>query len=298
MTILGISCSPHKDGPTARLTREAVKGAREAGADTEIILLPEKKIQPCIACGGSCWETMECTLSDDGISIRRKMNEADGLIVSAPVYFLSVNGLAKNFMDRMRYYGESGKPALAISVAGGTGKGCTTALKDICLWLVMLGFRPHTPLPVTRYDMDIALVEARQRGKRLAVEFAERRPFEGLAERIAWYESLPFMHFSIADEIAHLADVAIDGISRRGRSALASKSRSMLEKTKALHSMERTNEELKQTVAAHENSMAIFDGMQRDGSAYGISLEKNPSDNLGIRNTCKQRAFKFQKHIT
>lgn len=261
MTILAVSCSPHKEGSTTRLTREAVEGAKEAGADVEVILLPQKEIQPCMACSRSCWERMECNLSDDGISIRRKMNEADALIVCAPVYFLSVNGLAKNFMDRMRYYGESGKPALPISVAAGTGKGCTTALQDICRWLVMLGFRPLMPLPVTRYDMDIGLVEARERGKRLAAEFAERRPFEGLAERIVWYESLPFMHFSMTDEIGHLARVAIDGISRRGRAVLASKARSMLERAESLLSVGETEEGLRQVVAAHEESMAVFNGM-------------------------------------
>jgi len=263
MKILSISCSPHRDGLTAQLIKEAAKGAKEAGADVEVVLLAQKDIKPCLACSNPpCWGEMDCKiLDDDGLELRRMMNESDALIIGAPVYFLSANGLAKDFMDRMRYYGESGKPAFPISVAGGTGKGCITTIQEIVRWLVILSFRPFMPLPVTRYDFDIAKVESRERGKRLVNEYSQRRSFASLAEQIAWYESLPFMRFTMKDEIFYLARIAIEGISRRSGDSLASQLRDKLKHAETLISIGKTEDGLKEAVSAHEESMALFNSL-------------------------------------
>jgi multimeric flavodoxin WrbA len=120
--ILIVSGSPHKDGLCTRLAEEAARGVKDAGSETELVILAEKRIGPCLACKDPpCWQKMECKVKDDALELRKKLNDSNGLVFIAPVYFLSVNGLAKDFMDRMRSYGENGKPALAIAVAGGTG---------------------------------------------------------------------------------------------------------------------------------------------------------------------------------
>lgn len=260
MQILAVSGSPHRNGLTAQLINEASQGAREMSADVEVAMLAEKNVKPCLACSNPpCWGKMDCTiLDDDGLELRRMMNESDALIIGAPVYFLSANGLTKDFIDRMRYYGESGKPAFPISIAGGTGKGCITALREMCRWLVILGFRPFMPLPVTRYDWDIAQIESRERGKRLVNEYGQLRPFAGLAEQIAWHESLPFMRWGMTEEIAYLARIAIEGIARRGRADLTSKQRDRLQKAETMISRGKIEEGLKEAVAVQEESMAIF----------------------------------------
>jgi len=124
---------------------------------------------------------MECKVKDDALELRKKLDDSDALAFLASVYFLSVNGLAKNFVDRMRYYGENGKPALAVAVAG-NGEGMNIVLRGICRWLIMLGFRPISPLSVTRYNLDVALVEVRMRGKRIAR--LKPQPFSSLTEKI------------------------------------------------------------------------------------------------------------------
>ena len=53
MRILGICCSPRKGGNTEILLREALEGAREAGCETELILVAGKKIAACDGCN-SC----------------------------------------------------------------------------------------------------------------------------------------------------------------------------------------------------------------------------------------------------
>ena len=51
MKIVGVVCSPRKDGNTEILVKKALEGAREAGAETELILVADKEINPCDACG-------------------------------------------------------------------------------------------------------------------------------------------------------------------------------------------------------------------------------------------------------
>jgi len=259
MRVVVISGSPHKDGMTAKVLREAAEGAREAGAQVEIISLAERRVRPCLDCEPApCWERMDCNIKDDdGLALRKELAEADALIFGAPVYFLSVNGLAKDFMDRMRYAKEQeGKPAFPIAVAGGTGKGCILALQDICRWLVMLGFRPYWPLPVTRYDFDIALVEARERGRRLLG--LERRPYSGLHDMVAHYESTPMMRWGMAEELAHLARVEIEAIRRRGQAREASQAREELDYGLLLLEMGRRDEALRHLANSQERAMEAF----------------------------------------
>ena len=122
-----------------------------------------------------------------------------------------------------------------------------------------MGFRPVDTLPVTRYDFDIALVEAKERGKRIIKQ--KYRPFSSLAEKIAWYEFLPYMKWGMTEEIRYLARVAIDGIVRRGKPDLATEPREKLEKGETLISIGKWNEGLRLVVEAQEGSMNTFDSL-------------------------------------
>ena len=69
------------------------------------------------------------------------------------------------------------------------------------------------------------------------------------------------MGYSTSDEIRYLARMAIEGISRRGKTALASESRSMLEHAEALISSGKTEEGLREAVVAQEESMRVFNSI-------------------------------------
>jgi hypothetical protein len=47
MKILGLSCSPRKSGNTAILLEEALSGAQQEGAETELFSVSGKDIRPC-----------------------------------------------------------------------------------------------------------------------------------------------------------------------------------------------------------------------------------------------------------
>lgn len=255
MKILALSCSPHKEGLSPRLLREAGEGAREAGADVEFLSLAEKKVKPCLACPSPpCWTALACNIKDDdGLSLREKLEECDALIISAPVYFLGINGMAKDFIDRMRSYSRKGRPALPIAAAGGTGKGCVMSLQELCRYLMILGFRPVMPMPVTRYNADLAFKEARENGRRLVLEFEEPTPFASLSESIEWIESLPYMQWDMVDELIYLSRIAIEGIERKGRRDLAEPLREELEKIEVL-----SQDKTALAVQLHEKTMQIF----------------------------------------
>lgn len=100
MKIVGVVGSPRKKGNTEILMEEALAGARECGAETVLIPLADKDIKPCDGCR-SCVKTGQCHIADDMQSIYPELLEAEGIIFGTPVYFFSVTGQAKVFLDRL-----------------------------------------------------------------------------------------------------------------------------------------------------------------------------------------------------
>lgn len=102
MKIIGIVCSPRKGGNTEIAVREALEGAKERGANIELILVSGKKIAPCENCD-YCKQKKtlcQCKIKDDMQEIYTKLSEADGIIFGTPVYFWSMSAQAKAIMDR------------------------------------------------------------------------------------------------------------------------------------------------------------------------------------------------------
>jgi len=131
MKILGIVCSPRKGGNTEILVTEALEGAREAGGETELVLVGDKNIAPCDGCG-ACHETGACKIKDDMQAIYDQLEQADGIILGTPVYFLNVSAQAKAVMDRTYAFLSSrklrGKVAAAIVAARRLGAGQVLSL--------------------------------------------------------------------------------------------------------------------------------------------------------------------------
>ncbi|MBI4294683.1 MAG: flavodoxin family protein [Chloroflexi bacterium] len=99
MRVLGISGSPRKNGNTQILLEEALASAREAGAEAELIILQGKDIKPCDGCE-ACSKTGRCHINDDMQPLYDKLLETDAIIFGTPIYFFSMTGQLKVFMDR------------------------------------------------------------------------------------------------------------------------------------------------------------------------------------------------------
>lgn len=131
MKVLGIVCSPRKGGNTEILVAEALAAAREARAETEIVLVADKTINGCDGCH-SCVKTGVCHIKDDMQSLYQQMENADAIILGSPVYFNSVTAQAKAVIDRtFLFLGDrrlEGKVAASILALRRIGAGQTRSL--------------------------------------------------------------------------------------------------------------------------------------------------------------------------
>ena len=103
MKILGISGSPRK-GNTEWMVQRVLEAARNAGAETELILLRKTDIRLCRGClsceVGADRQPGVCVIKDDMEPLLGKMLAADAFVFGTPVYFYMLSALLKNLMDR------------------------------------------------------------------------------------------------------------------------------------------------------------------------------------------------------
>jgi len=210
--IIAINGSPHRNGLTQQLLDQAVEGAESQGLEVERWFLADYHIEPCQACRGSnCWTTGKCTKFEDDLpKLNEELDRAYGLIFGAPVYYLDMNAIPKNFLDRTRLLNANGKPAMGIAVAGGSGKGLTSALKSLYYYFFCVSLRGIHPLPVCRFNFEVALKEAYEGGVEVARKASQVEPFSGLADRFVWHRNTKFMDFDIIDENLYLDQLIIE----------------------------------------------------------------------------------------
>ncbi|MCL7489209.1 MAG: flavodoxin family protein [Desulfobulbaceae bacterium] len=99
INVLIFSGSPRKNGNTEILVQNIMAGIAEAGGASELIRLAEKKIHPCIGCGG-CEEEGNCVINDDMQDLYPKITAAQRIIIASPIYFYGVTAQTKAFIDR------------------------------------------------------------------------------------------------------------------------------------------------------------------------------------------------------
>ncbi len=105
--VMLIDGGPRKGWNTDLLLAEAERGAREAGAETEVVRLFDldvKDCQACMACKRRGNKTNGiCAINDDLKPILERAMEADGIIVCSPIYFGSLTGQAHSFTCRLLF---------------------------------------------------------------------------------------------------------------------------------------------------------------------------------------------------
>ena len=121
--VLIISASPRKGGNSDSLCDQFSLGAKEAGHNVEKIRLQDHKINYCLGCG-VCNNTHKCVQKDDMASLLDKMVEADVIVLATPVYFYTMDGQLKTFIDRCvpQYTAISNKEVYFILSAADTAK--------------------------------------------------------------------------------------------------------------------------------------------------------------------------------
>ena len=118
MQVIGINGSPRKQWNTATLVAKALEGAAAQGAQTELFHLYDLDFKGCTSCfacktrGGKSYG--RCAMQDGLTPVLDKIATADALVVGSPVYFGSVTGETRSFMERLLF------PYLTYTVPYGT----------------------------------------------------------------------------------------------------------------------------------------------------------------------------------
>jgi multimeric flavodoxin WrbA len=99
LKVLGIMGSPRIMGNTDLLLDEALRGAREKGAEAEKITLDKLKIAPCREYYG-CLKDGNCVIRDDMDAVYPKLLAADAVIAATPIFFYTVSAQMMLFISR------------------------------------------------------------------------------------------------------------------------------------------------------------------------------------------------------
>ncbi len=210
MLILGIVASPRKNGRTNTLIDAALAGAASAGAQTQKIYLVDYEVRPFTGGGGTADANTYCPQELSALC-----EQADALVVGAPVYYGEINGLTKDWMDSVRIANSNGKPALGFAIAGGSGKGLISGVQSIYHWFYHRQVRAIDPTPVSRFNMQAAMGSLQTSGARLAEMARSPEPFPGAgredrwADVLAYYATLPYFDQGPVDEFLMLVDQLI-----------------------------------------------------------------------------------------
>ena len=100
MEIVCILGSPRKEGNSATLARRFCEKAEGMGAETQYYYLNELDFKGCQGCLSCKTETDHCIVEDDLKDVLEAEKRADILVLASPVYFGTVTGQAKCYIDR------------------------------------------------------------------------------------------------------------------------------------------------------------------------------------------------------
>ncbi|HPD17671.1 MAG TPA: flavodoxin family protein [Planctomycetota bacterium] len=135
LKILGIATSPRKGKTTAAAVQAALDAAKEAapGVEIELVELAGMSIPAEVAAGIPLAEGQK----DDFPAVAAKLSDPKvaGIIIGSPVYFNSMSGLCKAFIDRCmalrKNFALGGKVAGVLAVGGARNGGQELTIQSI-----------------------------------------------------------------------------------------------------------------------------------------------------------------------
>ena len=214
--VLGLVGSPNRDGRTNQMVSAALEGAAAAGARTEIVQMADHVVSACKDCvPWVCQNNLKCSYEDPAFEfLSDRIRNCGALLLGTPIYWWDTSGMVSYLTLKMfRCFARNGPlnglPALGIGVAGGTGNGLVTGLRPIYHFFQTLQMRAIEPLPVTWINFAAAEQRARELGAVLAKRASEPQPFQGVEDRLLWYDALPYLSLNRMGERRLLADLAV-----------------------------------------------------------------------------------------
>jgi multimeric flavodoxin WrbA len=147
MKILALVGSYRKNGNTDQIVGliseqlRLIAAQHQEALELETVYLGQQGIGQCRGCR-VCFNLGEqkCPLRDDLLAIKAKMKAADAVLIGSPVYVDDVNGITKNWIDRLAHVCHrpefGGKCAFTVATTGGspTSHALRTLTMALRLW--------------------------------------------------------------------------------------------------------------------------------------------------------------------
>lgn len=107
MKVYAVNGSPRKKWNTATLLEQALAGAAAQGAETELIHLYDLDFKGCTSCFACKLKDGKsygrCAMQDGLTPVLEKLAAADVILLGSPVYFGTVTGEMRSFMERLLF---------------------------------------------------------------------------------------------------------------------------------------------------------------------------------------------------
>ena len=100
MKIVVITGSPHKNGASALLAAEFIKGAAEAGNEIYRFDAAFSQVHPCIGCDHCECGKRECVFKDEELKLYPQLIGADLVAFVSPLYYHGLSAQIKAAIDR------------------------------------------------------------------------------------------------------------------------------------------------------------------------------------------------------
>jgi len=105
--VMIINGSPRKNFNTAKMLKEAARGALDTGAEVEMINLYDLNYKGCMSCLVCKRKGVEqkglCFYKDGLTEVLEKCLNADAVIIGSPVYHSYPTGMCRAFMERFMF---------------------------------------------------------------------------------------------------------------------------------------------------------------------------------------------------
>ena len=153
--LIAFNGSPRREGNTAILLEEALRGARSEGAETRLVHLNDLHLRGCQGCMACQGNGGTCAVEDQTHPLLEAIRNSDGVLLGSPVYMWQMSAQLKALVDRFfcfldvpggyRQHLTPPKPTLLVVAQGQADPACfRPAFESFERCLAFLGF------PVTR----------------------------------------------------------------------------------------------------------------------------------------------------
>lgn len=130
--VIAINGSPRKANTALLLNRIGGVLAKN-GIKTTVLSLSDYRIMECVGCEACVRKTGKCFQEDATEAVLSQLRNADGIILSSPVYLMQITSSLKRMIDKTPSWTHRpplvGKPVLLASTTAGSG------LRDVLTYL-------------------------------------------------------------------------------------------------------------------------------------------------------------------